>query len=317
MLFRPASLSLEQLPIAIHSSPDGSCLLASYPTNLGQPLFRAYHWATFGSSPGISLDSVDLPSGSSTIVLTSMVNRNSIHLVGLDPVDGRCQSFALDISRKVTEFTFKEKGVKGSSSQAQTHATAHNCLIDCHSDVWTRFPVVPAVQRQTMQSSSRVERRLTFFTDYAHDRFAPHFADLIRTFELRTKKPTGDVLKTTRILTTLIEQFVSDIGTGIDWDVSQFHLGEWLVDVLCLIPIQVAVTRDNRFLPLRDGVMSAELEKTLLGADVGRIVDSLSLGWYESIFQSYMASKVSTVFCSKCSGSYLSFSLSKLCRPWV
>ena len=34
------------------------------------------------------------------------------------------------------------------------------------------------------------------------------------------------------------------------------------------------------------------LEKSLLGAEVNRIVDSLSLGWYESIFQSYWASKV-------------------------
>jgi len=46
------------------------------------------------------------------------------------------------------------------------------------------------------------------------------------------------------------------------------------------------------FLPLKDGVSSAEHEQLLLGAEVTQIVDALSLGWYESIFQSYMAQKV-------------------------
>lgn len=77
-----------------------------------------------------------------------------------------------------------------------------------------------------------------------------------------------------------------------DWEVSQFRVGEWLVDFLCLIPIHIAITKENRFIPLKDGVSSPELEKSLLGAEVGQVVDSLSFGWYESLFQSYMASKV-------------------------
>ena len=45
-------------------------------------------------------------------------------------------------------------------------------------------------------------------------------------------------------------------------------------------------------MPLKDGVSSAEHEHSLLGAEVSQIVDAISLGWYESIFQSYMAQKV-------------------------
>ncbi|KAG1815337.1 hypothetical protein EV424DRAFT_1628266, partial [Suillus variegatus] len=41
----------------------------------------------------------------------------------------------------------------------------------------------------------------------------------------------------------------------------------------------------------KDGVYPTELEKSLLGADVNRIVNHLSFGWYESLFQSYMAKK--------------------------
>ena len=73
---------------------------------------------------------------------------------------------------------------------------------------------------------------------------------------------------------------------------STFLLGEWLVDILCLIPIHIAVARDNRFIPMKDGVMSADYERSLVGATVDQIVDSLSVGWYESILRSYMVSKV-------------------------
>ena len=93
---------------------------------------------------------------------------------------------------------------------------------------------------------------------------------------------------------------------------SQFKTGDWLVGLLCLIPINIAVTGQNRFIPLRDGVISPEFEQSLLGADVAHIAEALvpaldffssfsqaatrlSFGWYESIFASYMARKVSCV----------------------
>lgn len=54
----------------------------------------------------------------------------------------------------------------------------------------------------------------------------------------------------------------------------------------------MAVARDNRFIPLKDGVQDADHERSLQGANVPAIVEKLSLGWYESIFQSYMATTV-------------------------
>ena len=65
-----------------------------------------------------------------------------------------------------------------------------------------------------------------------------------------------------------------------------------MVDIFCLIPIHIAIARDNRFVPLKDGVWAPDVEKAMLGAEVGRVADSLTFGWYESIFQSYMSTKV-------------------------
>ena len=118
---------------------------------------------------------------------------------------------------------------------------------------------------------------------------------MIQTFERTTRKPTGDDLKTIVVSAISFRTFAAENITSKKWAVSWFRTGEWLVDFLCLIPIHIAITRENRFIPLKDGVSSAELEKSLLGAEVGRIVDSMSFGWYESLFQSYMVSKVISI----------------------
>ena len=74
------------------------------------------------------------------------------------------------------------------------------------------------------------------------------------------------------------------------------HLTIVLISTLTVsshISYSLAITRDNRFLPLKDGVWDPKHERSLLGADLPAIIDALSLGWYESLFQSYMATKVS------------------------
>jgi hypothetical protein len=129
-------------------------------------------------------------------------------------------------------------------------------------------------------------------TDRDYQSFASHFADIIHTFEKTTKKPTGDELRNIQVSAIAFDSVIAELTVDKEQRVSCFRAGEWLVDCLCLIPIHIAITKENRFIPLKDGVSSAELEKSLLGAEVGRIVDSLSFGWYESLFQSYMASKV-------------------------
>ena len=251
----------------------------------------AYHWNSFGSTEGIELNIPNLPVGESFIV-TSLISRTAIHLLWLDLLTRKCQSYALDITRRITEFMFREKATRGSSNRA-TRASAHNCLVDCHSEVWTRFPVLAAVQRETISSATfRSQRTLVFVTDRNFDMFAPHFSDMIHTFERTTKKPTGDVLKSIRVSAASFAVFTQELCGAKQWNVSQYRAGEWVVDFLCLIPIHIAVTKENRFVPLKDGVYSPELERSLLGAEVNRIVDSISFGWYESLFQSYMATKV-------------------------
>jgi hypothetical protein len=151
------------------------------------------------------------------------------------------------------------------------------------------------VKRHTITSSSeRQQKTLVFVTNGDGRPFSSHFSDLIHTFERASRKPTGDELRGISVSACTFPSFALQFLSSPDWPVSRFRAGEWLADLLCLIPIHIAITHENRFVPLKDGVVSAELERSLLGAEVNKIVDSLSLGWYESIFQSYWASKVRT-----------------------
>ena len=284
-------MDLHQIPIDVHSSPDGSCFLIV--TSDGSII--AYHWSTFGSTNGVSLPIVDWAVGCK-LVISSFVRRSAVYLMKLDLLAHTCSAVALDITRKVTEFMFREKDSRGTLSGA--HLTGHNCLIDCHADVWTRFPVLPAVQRATISSKHRCRRSILFVTDRDHNRYQAHFADMIETFERTAKKLTGDKLSTLQISAVTFDSFIADTSPNGEWNnTSVFKVGEWVVNLLCLIPIHLALARDNRFVPLKNGVYSAEVEKSLLGAEISRIVDSISFGWYESIFQSYMADKVRTFIC--------------------
>ena len=249
-----------------------------------------YHWETFGSTAGVRLDVPEFPLHGA--VLTSMVDRGRVFLMGLDINSGSVQSIAIKITKKHTEFMFKENG-NGNGSNNRTRQALHNSLLDCHAEVWSRFPVVPAVKRRTLISSSeRQKKSITFIAENHSQPFESYFSDLIQTFERTTKKPTGDELRRIKVLSKEFSVFRDEVIVNSDWDVSRYRIGEWLVDLLCLIPIHIAVCRENRFVPLADGVLSSDLERSLLGAEVSKIVDKLSFGWYESIFQSYLASKV-------------------------
>jgi hypothetical protein len=219
-----------------------------------------------------------------------MASRGRAFFLALDIHAQAVKSVAIDITTKVTEFIFEEKGRK---LHRNTRHTQHNSLIDCHAEVWTRFPVLPAVKPCTLTPlSERRQKMLTFVADDYTRPFASYFFKLVQTFEKTTRKPTGDVLHGIGVSAAFFPLFWETVLSSWDWNVSRYRLGEWLIDLLCLVPIHIAVCRANRFIPLGDGVYSAELESSLLGAEVNEIVDKLSFGWYEPIFQYYSVLKV-------------------------
>lgn len=200
----------------------------------------------------------------------------------------RCNSMALQITRKVTEFSFKEKG-SHATTKASAQVQMNSCLLNCHAEVWTRFPVLPTISRSTcLNTAHRKARALLLVTGKHHSFFQPHMKSLIAAFAKKTKKPTGEELSDLVLEAKTFEDLLHQ--SPASW--STVFAGEWLADIICLIPIHIAVARDNRFIPLKDSVLSSEFERTLVGATVDQITDNLSFRWYESIFHSYMVTKV-------------------------
>ncbi|KAI0298432.1 hypothetical protein B0F90DRAFT_1818621 [Multifurca ochricompacta] len=228
---KPASLQLPQIPHAIYSSPDGSCVLVVQEDEVSS--MRAYHWSTFGSTDGILITPDDFP---------------------VDLGGGASDVYS-------TEFSIQEQRSQASSSQA-----VHNCLIDCHVDVWTRFPVLPAVKRRATTTRGERQKALIFVTNDDRRPFSSYFSRIVSTFEKTSRKPTGDELSGISVLVGL-----------------PFPSWEWLANLLCIVPIQIAIAHENRFVPLKDGVLSAQLQASLLDAGVDIIVDTVSFGWYELI----------------------------------
>lgn len=208
-----------------------------------------------------------------------------MHLLILSASSQCVQSILLRIQNRASEFTFTEREHHG-KDHIRRLAT-HNSLLDCHLDVWTKFPVHPAIQRDVINALGRRPSTLIFVTEKTEAPFTAYYRNLIRTFTRTIKKPTAGKLNAVQVsVVASVEEVLARC------EVSDFLGGEWMVELLCLIPIQLAMTHQNRFVPLKDGIWSPEQERDLLGADVDQIVNTLSLGWYESLFQSYMASKV-------------------------
>jgi len=145
---RQSVLILLEPPLHMFPTPDGSCLMLVFGSRDSSDKFvRAYHRSSFGTTEGIELE---LPGSSGkSLTITSFGSRSNVHLVQLDDARGICTSVAFDIFKKETEFQFKQHGSKN-GHRTTAAKTRNNCLLDVHSDVWTRFPVIAAVSRRGM-----------------------------------------------------------------------------------------------------------------------------------------------------------------------
>ena len=233
----------------------------------GTPRLLCHHITSFGSGSGIE---VQLPAGSlvnASLVASCLGSKESFHGICIDATAKTCLSIALRVTSKTSEYAFSAQN--GRRAGAVEQASVHNSLIDCHSDVWTRYPVQAAIQRETAIGTKHCPRSITFISTRPPESFTTYFRALIRDFEQTTRKPTRRQLSD--ICVSALPSF--DPTTPILVP-SQFKAGDWLVGLFCLIPIHIAVTGQNRFIPLRDGIISHDFEQSLLGADVAHIAEA-------------------------------------------
>lgn len=91
---------------------------------------------------------------------------------------------------------------------------------------------------------------------------------MIHQFEQATQKPTDD-----KLTAMIVENKPIFIPDTPEFSITRYFSGKWLVEMLCLIPIHIAITAGNRLVPLINGTLSTDLEARLLGADVTQIAN--------------------------------------------
>ncbi|KAG8697844.1 hypothetical protein FRC11_014809 [Ceratobasidium sp. 423] len=284
-MFRGAELKLGRPVSDAFPAPDGSCLLViiAGATISSPDKLLAFHWESFDQNqPGINC--ADLPLSEVSRAATRFNGRGRIHVVSFGSQDKAVTSTALEVKQKASEFFVRSDQ---ESSPQPLPATSNNGLIDCHMEAWTRFPVVPAVTRSTLSALARKPRRLTFVSSVPLPEVVEYYASMIVQFKNTTQKPVDAELDAIAVSS----QSSMDAESGLHANTSEFRLGSFIVELLCLIPLHLAITMNNKFMPLKDGVWDPEHERKLVGATISELIDSLSLGWYESLLQSYMATK--------------------------
>jgi hypothetical protein len=227
----PASVNIGRPVLDAWSAPDGSCLFVTVPdSNTSGRQVLAHHWTSFGSKdPGFN--PTELCSESSSHAVTSFESRGRIHLLSLHHDMRSISSIVLEVKHKATEFSFKHKQ---SISRTKGSKKTGNSLIDCHFEVWTKFPVLPAVARSTLSCVGRERQTITFASDINLGGIKGYFTRMISTFEQTTRKPTDGLLFATAV------EWSSEAPSTLAQHIpgSYFQFGSFIVELLCLIPIQ-------------------------------------------------------------------------------
>ncbi|CAG8491773.1 7035_t:CDS:10 [Funneliformis caledonium] len=187
-----------------------------------------------------------------------------------------------------------------------------NGFIDSYKLMFEKYPIDSCIDIEQNRPLS-----LHIVLDVLHDKdvdeystkFEDYILDMFKDLKRETNKPQT-ILKKFSIFVTSFQEFdIEDLINAKRKKIANVQLGEWIIQLSCLIPIQIAVAKNNQFQPLRDGLS----ENGRFGLDDGyRPVDSIarniSFGWYEGIlnyFGDRQVKVVSSMGEQSCGKSYL------------
>lgn len=263
-----------RLPEGTHSilcSPDGSCVFLTTTQLSGEVTsVKACHTESFGTVPGVDLDISAEAIFSPEI--TSFVTRNNIYLVYPSSRSTNLHSVKVQVTTRASDFTIKAQyspARKSSPSTTLMPNSKHNCLLDCYSDVWGRYPIVATIERANPELLA-APRSLSFVTSRYEKPFRDYIEDMVKHFEKQTQKPTNGLLSDIQV------SAVPDASVVIEGTIperSTYPAGKWLIELLCLIPLHLAVADGNSFVPLKDGLRSSDFERSLLGLNHVQVAD--------------------------------------------
>ncbi|CAG8444245.1 12971_t:CDS:10 [Acaulospora morrowiae] len=278
----------------------------------------------------------------------SLFNMRQIHLTTIDQYDGSFQSAIVKITHAKTKYRFERQSAE--TTLGKVKVEAHNLFIIFGQDTNFKknihvgdFIVIGDERCQVVEiiSDNKLKISKEFFK-------SSHYGQW-QNFSIEPRTKVNGLLDVYSMVFTkyaisspigradnpLTLTIVIDLDSGSEMKVNECeikfqryieksfekfkkdtkkpigHLKSWIIELFCLIPLQIAITRDQEFIPLRDGVFTSEIEQATLDDGfglIGSVTKSISFGWYESIFDYYSSLKVKVISSmgeQSCGKSYL------------
>ncbi|RUP36199.1 hypothetical protein BC936DRAFT_138481 [Jimgerdemannia flammicorona] len=174
-----------------------------------------------------------------------------------------------------------------------------NAYVDCYSNMYQRYPVDSCIKDDSemsvplandLQIVLGISKEHVKGNEYP-DRFSKHAKDAFDELIKMTNKPASAL----RHFTTSVQSIEElDIIKLCKLSAAR-PIGHWLIQMSCLLPIQIAVAMEGYFVPLKDGVIT-DMDSNLGGAvNLTSISEAITFGWYESVYNFYGDREVKVV----------------------
>ncbi|CAG8569503.1 21294_t:CDS:10, partial [Gigaspora rosea] len=145
--------------------------------------------------------------------------------------------------------------------------TKLNGYVDAYKLMFEKYPIDSIIdpdQNRTLNLRIALDLKDNEKISSYENKFQDYIADMFEELKRSTNKPANSIKR----------------------DLKKNQLGEWIIQLCILIPIQIAVARNNMFQPLCNGLWSLDAELSDPEAlRIDGIAQNISFGWYEGIFK--------------------------------
>ncbi|PKY13750.1 hypothetical protein RhiirB3_425628 [Rhizophagus irregularis] len=326
--FRPAVCNLPPNAANVLSSPDGSCIVAFVKEKIKvenstndenendekdnltddeqdstnresdlKEICRAYVY--FCTNFGDSVSKViDLPPTIQSLEYLhfTCINKLQNHLMSLDLENGCFNSIIVKITVERNQYRFQEQ------SKDIKPVIKPNILKDAYGLMFEKYPIENCIDSE---QNSSLSLKIVIDIDENNEiekygkKFEEYITKIFENLKHSTKKPAEILKKFSTSVIAFQELDIENTKYQKEFS-SQYNLGEWIIQLCCLIPIQIAKMRNNLFQPLKDGLLldesdQVELDNNSYSFYLDGIVKNISFGWYEGVFKYFGNKKIKIV----------------------
>ncbi|CAG8792720.1 24961_t:CDS:10, partial [Gigaspora margarita] len=166
--------------------------------------------------------------------------------------------------------------------------TKLNGYINAYKLMFEKYPIdniIDPDQNRTLNLQIALDLKDNEKISNYENKFQDYIDDMFEELKRSTNKPANSIKRFGLSCLSFSDFDLEDSNDQLS-DLKKNQLGEWIIQLCILIPIQIAVARNNIFQPLKNGLSSFDAELPDPGAlSVDGIAQNISFGWYEGIFK--------------------------------